>query len=76
MIVSLFSYLHLLIFIYIIDDVNDISFVMSFATLCLLHCGCIQVTDLHRHNIDHITIPSGRGSEYGVLRRVEDVSLF
>nr|CAD1839759.1 unnamed protein product [Ananas comosus var. bracteatus] len=32
-----------------------------------------KVTDLHRHNIDHITIPSGRGSEYGVLRRVEDV---
>ncbi|CAI9785783.1 unnamed protein product [Fraxinus pennsylvanica] len=32
-----------------------------------------KVTDLHRHNIDHITIPSNRGSEFGVLRRVEDV---
>ncbi|CAA2997309.1 isoleucine--tRNA ligase, cytoplasmic-like [Olea europaea var. sylvestris] len=32
-----------------------------------------KVTDLHRHNIDHITIPSSRGSEFGVLRRVEDV---
>ncbi|KAK2658219.1 hypothetical protein Ddye_004752 [Dipteronia dyeriana] len=26
------------------------------------------------HNIDHITIPFGRGPEFGVLRRVEDVS--
>lgn len=33
----------------------------------------MQVTDLHRHKIDHITIPSPRGSEFGVLRRVEDV---
>ncbi|WOK99491.1 isoleucine--tRNA ligase, cytoplasmic [Canna indica] len=31
------------------------------------------VTDLHRHNIDHITIPSERGPEFGVLRRVDDV---
>lgn len=35
----------------------------------------LQVFDLHRHNIDHITIPSSRGPEYGVLRRVDDVSL-
>ncbi|CAN4126949.1 unnamed protein product [Withania somnifera] len=28
---------------------------------------------LHRHYIDHITIPSSRGPEFGVLRRVEDV---
>lgn len=32
-----------------------------------------KVTDLHCHMIDHITIPSRRGLEYGVLRRVEDV---
>lgn len=32
-----------------------------------------KVTDLHRHKIDHITIPSSRGTEFGVLRRVEDV---
>ncbi|XP_074580214.1 isoleucine--tRNA ligase, cytoplasmic-like isoform X1 [Curcuma longa] len=32
-----------------------------------------KVTDLHRHNIDHITIPSERGPEFGVLRRVDDV---
>jgi isoleucyl-tRNA synthetase len=33
----------------------------------------VQVFDLHRHHIDHITIPSSRGDEFGVLRRVEDV---
>ncbi|XP_044509328.1 isoleucine--tRNA ligase, cytoplasmic-like [Mangifera indica] len=33
----------------------------------------VKVFDLHRHNIDHITIPSSRGPEFGVLRRVEDV---
>lgn len=32
-----------------------------------------QVFDLHRHHIDQITIPSSRGPEFGVLRRVEDV---
>ncbi|KAJ7954569.1 isoleucine--tRNA ligase, cytoplasmic [Quillaja saponaria] len=33
----------------------------------------VKVFDLHRHNIDHITIPSKRGPEFGVLRRVDDV---
>ncbi|PSS35874.1 Isoleucine--tRNA ligase [Actinidia chinensis var. chinensis] len=33
----------------------------------------VKVTDLHRHKIDHITIPSSRGPAFGVLRRVEDV---
>ncbi|CAN0926680.1 Isoleucine--tRNA ligase, cytoplasmic [Linum grandiflorum] len=32
-----------------------------------------KVFDLHRHNIDHITIPSSRGPEFGVLRRVDEV---
>ncbi|CAN1224850.1 Isoleucine--tRNA ligase, cytoplasmic [Linum perenne] len=32
-----------------------------------------KVFDLHRHNIDHITIPSSRGPEFGVLRRIDDV---
>jgi isoleucyl-tRNA synthetase len=32
---------------------------------------CQQVTDLHRHFIDHLTIPSRQGK--GVLRRVEEV---
>ncbi|KAL6970780.1 isoleucine--tRNA ligase [Sarracenia purpurea var. burkii] len=33
----------------------------------------VKVTDLHRHKIDHITIPSSRGPSFGVLRRIEDV---
>ena len=33
----------------------------------------VKVFDLHRHHIDQITIPSCRGPEFGVLRRVEDV---
>ncbi|KAI3524031.1 hypothetical protein L1887_02632 [Cichorium endivia] len=32
-----------------------------------------KVTDLHRHKIDHLTIPSPRGPQFGVLHRVEDV---
>lgn len=32
-----------------------------------------KIFDLHRHNIDHITIPSSRGPEFGLLRRIEDV---
>ncbi|XP_058082723.1 isoleucine--tRNA ligase, cytoplasmic isoform X3 [Magnolia sinica] len=33
----------------------------------------VKVTDLHRHKIDHITIPSERGPEFGLLHRVDDV---
>ncbi|KAL6188962.1 hypothetical protein ACLB2K_040352 [Fragaria x ananassa] len=33
----------------------------------------VKVFDLHRHNIDHITIPSRRGAQFGVLRRIDDV---
>ncbi|XP_048329423.1 isoleucine--tRNA ligase, cytoplasmic [Ziziphus jujuba] len=33
----------------------------------------VKIFDLHRHNIDHITIPSSRGPEFGVLHRVDDV---
>ncbi|KAL8153616.1 hypothetical protein V2J09_011376 [Rumex salicifolius] len=32
-----------------------------------------KVTDIHRHKIDHIVIPSSRGPEFGVLKRVDDV---
>ncbi|GKV22091.1 hypothetical protein SLEP1_g31990 [Rubroshorea leprosula] len=32
-----------------------------------------EVFDLHRHHIDHIEIPSSRGTQFGMLRRVEDV---
>eukprot|EP00917_Polyrhabdina_sp_WS-2016_P022233 GHVP01048280.1.p1 GENE.GHVP01048280.1~~GHVP01048280.1.p1 ORF type:complete len:1092 (+),score=217.28 GHVP01048280.1:19-3294(+) len=31
------------------------------------------ITDLHRHFIDHITIPDPRGSDYPPLRRVDEV---
>ncbi|KAA3454991.1 putative isoleucine--tRNA ligase, cytoplasmic [Gossypium australe] len=31
-----------------------------------------KVFDLHRHNIVHITVPSTRGPEFGVLRRIDD----
>lgn len=31
----------------------------------------LQVIDLHRHKIDHLTIPSSQGK--GLLRRVEEV---
>nr|CAB3470983.1 unnamed protein product [Digitaria exilis] len=33
----------------------------------------VKVTDLHRHYVDDITIPSKRGPEFGVLKRVDDV---
>ena len=32
-----------------------------------------KVSDLHRHFIDHLEIPSSRGTDYPSLRRVEDV---
>jgi len=32
-----------------------------------------KATDLHRHHIDHVTIPSKRGPKFGVLKRVPDV---
>jgi isoleucyl-tRNA synthetase len=35
------------------------------------HRYCVQVDDLHRHFIDHLTIPSRQGK--GVLRRDDGV---
>ncbi|KAE8690316.1 hypothetical protein F3Y22_tig00110895pilonHSYRG00017 [Hibiscus syriacus] len=35
-----------------------------------------KVFDLHRDKIDHITIPSSRGPEFGVLRRIDDVRFY
>ena len=32
-----------------------------------------KITDIHRHFIDDITIPSKRGKEFGVLKRIDDV---
>ncbi|XP_022897976.1 isoleucine--tRNA ligase, cytoplasmic-like [Olea europaea var. sylvestris] len=57
--------------IWISEDGEEIVIIDSIDKLEKLSGA--KVTDLHRHNIDHITIPSSRGSEFGVLRRVEDV---
>ena len=35
--------------------------------------GCDDISDIHRHKIDHLTIPSQRGEEFPPLQRVEDV---
>ncbi|KAI5558183.1 hypothetical protein BDE02_17G022700 [Populus trichocarpa] len=53
------------------DDGEEVIVMDSIAKLEKL--SGVKVFDLHRHNIDHITIPSSRGPEFGVLRRVEDV---
>jgi hypothetical protein len=39
--------------------------------LCSILSSLPQITDLHRHFIDHLTIPSRKGK--GQLRRVDDV---
>ncbi|GFP97100.1 probable isoleucine--tRNA ligase cytoplasmic [Phtheirospermum japonicum] len=57
--------------LWISDDGEEIEVMDSIEKLEKLSGE--QVTDLHRHKIDHITIPSSRGPEFGVLRRVEDV---
>eukprot|EP00258_Populus_trichocarpa_P028596 XP_024444615.1 isoleucine--tRNA ligase, cytoplasmic isoform X2 [Populus trichocarpa] len=53
------------------DDGEEVIVMDSIAKLEKL--SGVKVFDLHRHNIDHITIPSSRGPEFDVLRRVEDV---
>ena len=35
--------------------------------------GCDDISDIHRHKIDHLKIPSQRGEAFPPLRRVEDV---
>ncbi|KAB5548413.1 hypothetical protein DKX38_011819 [Salix brachista] len=57
--------------VWISDDGEELIVMDSIAKLEKL--SGVKVFDLHRHNIDHITIPSSRGPEFGVLRRVEDV---
>ncbi|PWA54524.1 tRNA synthetase class I (I, L, M and V) family protein [Artemisia annua] len=57
--------------VWISDDGVDIVVISSVEELERLSGE--KVTDLHRHKIDHITIPSPRGLEFGVLHRVEDV---
>ncbi|KAG8388928.1 hypothetical protein BUALT_Bualt02G0176300 [Buddleja alternifolia] len=57
--------------LWISDDGEEIVVMDSIEKLEKLSGA--TVTDIHRHKIDHITIPSSRGPEFGVLRRVEDV---
>ncbi|KAK8700452.1 hypothetical protein V6N13_018848 [Hibiscus sabdariffa] len=57
--------------VWISEDGEEEIVVDSVATLEKL--SGVKVSDLHRHNIDHITIPSARGPEFGVLRRINDV---
>ncbi|MQL99874.1 hypothetical protein Taro_032601 [Colocasia esculenta] len=57
--------------IWISEDGQETVVIDSIAKLEKL--SGVRVTDLHRHKIDHITIPSHRGPEFGNLRRVDDV---
>ncbi|KAI3840192.1 hypothetical protein MKX03_013851 [Papaver bracteatum] len=57
--------------IWISDDCKETVVMDSIEKLDKL--SGVKVTDLHCHKIDHITVPSSRGPEFGVLRRVEDV---
>uniref|UniRef100_A0A0D3CQ95 isoleucine--tRNA ligase n=1 Tax=Brassica oleracea var. oleracea TaxID=109376 RepID=A0A0D3CQ95_BRAOL len=57
--------------IWISDDGEEVVVMDSVDKLEKL--SGVKVFDLHRHHIDQITIPSCRGPEFGVLRRVEDV---
>ncbi|KAI5789156.1 tRNA synthetases class I-domain-containing protein [Geopyxis carbonaria] len=56
--------------IWMSEDKEEIVCIGSIAELKELS-GVQDITDLHRHSIDHITIPSKKGK--GVLRRVEEV---
>ncbi|CAI0473637.1 unnamed protein product [Linum tenue] len=59
--------------VWISGDGEEIVVIDSVAKLEKLSGA--KVFDLHRHKIDHITIPSSRGPEFGVLRRVDDDAL-
>ncbi|KAJ0082520.1 hypothetical protein Patl1_11338 [Pistacia atlantica] len=53
------------------EDVGDQA-LLEFSLL-IIEMDKANVFDLHRHGMDHITIPLSRGPEFGVLHRVEDV---
>ncbi len=52
------------------DDFEEVEVISSIADL--EERSGERVSDLHRENIDNITIPSKKG--YGVLRRVDEAS--
>jgi len=52
------------------DDMEETVCIGSIQELRELS-GCPEITDLHRENVDHITIPSKKGK--GVLRRIPEV---
>jgi isoleucyl-tRNA synthetase len=54
------------------EDGKEIVVISSIAQLEELS-GVKGITDIHKDKIDHITIPSQRGKEFGVLKRVEEV---
>ncbi|KAI9501839.1 isoleucyl-tRNA synthetase [Coemansia spiralis] len=56
--------------LWVSEDFEEIVCVGSIAELEEL-TGTTGITDLHRDNIDHLTIPSRQGK--GVLRRIEEV---
>ncbi|KAH7108565.1 tRNA synthetases class I-domain-containing protein [Auriculariales sp. MPI-PUGE-AT-0066] len=56
--------------LWVSDDFEEIVCVGSIAELEQLS-GVTGITDLHRENIDHITIPSKQGK--GTLRRIEEI---
>lgn len=58
--------------IWISDDAKEYIVIGSIQELKDLS-GEQNITDLHRDKIDHITIPSRRGAEFGVLKRVPQV---
>src|SRR5690606_20981723 len=53
------------------DDYEEIVAVGSIEELRQLSGYTGEITDLHRHNVDHITIPSKKGK--GQLHRVPEV---
>jgi isoleucyl-tRNA synthetase len=58
--------------IWMSEDEKEIKVVSSVQELRDLS-GDQTISDIHRDKIDHITIPSSRGPEFGVLRRVPEV---
>jgi isoleucyl-tRNA synthetase len=58
--------------VWISEDGNEMEVIGSVAEL-EERSGVKGITDIHRHKIDHITLPSKRGPSFGVLKRTEEV---